>query len=512
MRLRWSCASGCRQANNPDSFVENADSPELLEPGEELPITRNTSHENRFPSRSAASKVAFCLSTKDRPEWTRAVLSDLAAEPGMDLIWVDGSRTPEGKALPLEVAPYVPQLREIHFEVTGGPDVAIIHSLCRMRELGYEYCGLLENDVRLKPGWLPKILDLFRRGAADGLRVGAATARTYLRRVVTTRPDYAVLFNCGAGMILLRKEAAASVLRRYRTTTAQEIRKVFLLAGGVDVLPNLRYEIGAWPQILCADWFFDSSLLLDGYCTLGVLPALAEDLDPRVPAMVGPYASGGNQIVESEDALFAAFVKTHGALARAAQQPVFAQVGAIMRREDLRSWHAFPHQMIAGGIARLHGPWHIRWVQPFGPFAFETEANGARISIDVFGPAAFLFMIPAGNMEICDLTHAAAFRWEVPDEQKHGIMTCRVGTPSDSSSYVSRRIEMAWIRARIRKLRPGGSDGTASFWRSFSPGSANPSRLMPISSGPICRPLIDLQASRALLRPACKNRQPLAAG
>jgi len=230
------------------------------------------------------------------------MLPTLIAERGFDLFWIDGSTTPEGQSLPGEFAATIPQLREIHREVTGGPDVAIIHSLCHMRQLGYEYCGLIENDVRLQSGWFPKLLDLFRLGQEDGLRVGVATARTYQYRVLVTRPHYAVLYNCGAGMILFRKEAVSTVLRRYRTTTAHEVRRLVLFTVGVD--PARTWGGPPAFQNMCADWFFDVSLLLDGYCTLGLLPAMAEDLDQKSVEGCRGYASCPSEIPPSEELRF----------------------------------------------------------------------------------------------------------------------------------------------------------------------------------------------------------------
>ena len=43
-------------------------------------------------------------------------------------------------------------------KVIGGPDAAIQFSLKRLLALGYDFVGLIENDIQLKPGWLPAML------------------------------------------------------------------------------------------------------------------------------------------------------------------------------------------------------------------------------------------------------------------------------------------------------------------------------------------------------------------
>jgi hypothetical protein len=242
-------------------------------------------------------------------------------------------------------------------------------------------------------------------------------------------------------MILLRREAVPSVLRRYRTTTVQELRTIFLLTVGIDVFRNRGEAILDFHD-LGADWFFNSSILLDGYCTLGVLPAMAEDLDPGAPALTGDYASCPREIPASEELVFSRFVQRHQALAGGKVRPAFAHASAILRREDRQCWHAYPHQLLSKGAARLDGDWRICRARALGPFAYETSTDRARITMEVFGPAEFLFLVPAGYVDV--IVNADRARFEVPDDHRGVIVTCPVGSPSDRCSYALRRVELVW--------------------------------------------------------------------
>src|SRR5690349_21655153 len=113
--------------------------------------------------------VCISLSTKDRVPKTLEAIGALAFDGAFDLLWLDGSATEEGRQLPDLLAPSLDSLREIHHDVTGGPDAAIFTALARMVALGYPYCGLIENDVKLAPGWFDTVMALFDVGAADGL-------------------------------------------------------------------------------------------------------------------------------------------------------------------------------------------------------------------------------------------------------------------------------------------------------------------------------------------------------
>ncbi|MFP5226727.1 MAG: hypothetical protein ACLGXA_03800, partial [Acidobacteriota bacterium] len=218
--------------------------------------------------------IAFAYSTKDRTDLSIRSLEPLRSTGGFDLYWMDGSSTEAGRAFPTKIGPEIPNLREIHYGVTGGPDVAIVYSLTCLLAKGYSWVGLIENDVLVEAGWLQRLLRLFEQGAQDGLRVGAVSARTIRERTLAPHGDYAVMFNLGAGMVLFTREAAQSVLNRYRTTTGEEIRGVFRSRAGIDI-----HGIGYAQTSTSADWYFDAGLLLDGYCSLAPIPSMANNID-----------------------------------------------------------------------------------------------------------------------------------------------------------------------------------------------------------------------------------------
>ena len=132
--------------------------------------------------RKKQSDTGFVYSTRDRTELSRRTFPAVTAEGDFDLYWIDGSETPEGQVLPDEMCSDTQQLCEIHRGVTGGPDAAIVYGLSYLLDAGYDYIGLLENDVLLAAGWYAVLKRLFSLGKRDGLRVGAATVRTYDKR------------------------------------------------------------------------------------------------------------------------------------------------------------------------------------------------------------------------------------------------------------------------------------------------------------------------------------------
>src|SRR5258708_927920 len=112
------------------------------------------------------------------------------------------------------------------------------HTLEGMVALGYDYCGLLENDVKLGAGWFEAVLGLFQTGRDDGLEVGAASAYCFNRWILYNRGTYAVTLISGATMVLFTRQAAQLVLDHYRTTTTTEIFEWVRFASGMDPRPD----------------------------------------------------------------------------------------------------------------------------------------------------------------------------------------------------------------------------------------------------------------------------------
>ncbi|HTB82963.1 MAG TPA: glycosyltransferase, partial [Candidatus Sulfotelmatobacter sp.] len=223
-------------------------------------------------------RIGFALSTKERTEFTRRILPGLDCG-GFDLIWCDGSTTPEGRAFTSAEHFKKTPLLEIHHDVTGGPDAAIQFSLQRLLALGYDYVGLIENDIALKPGWLEAMLAAWRAAESDGFKVGAATARSMSSRVLARAENYVVKWNVGAGMVLFSRAAAQAVLDDYHLPSAREIQKFFQKNAGADLSGVWELFMDTQDRLLGADWRYASSVLKKGFVSVGTRPNFAENID-----------------------------------------------------------------------------------------------------------------------------------------------------------------------------------------------------------------------------------------
>lgn len=242
----------------------------------------------------AGDRFGFCFSTKDRLEFTKRTLRSIDEVGGFDLVWVDGSDTEEGRSLPGGFALRRARLAEVHWDVRGGPDAAIQFGLSRLVELGYDYCGLIENDVVLERGWFAALLGAIDAASADGLAVGAATVRNYESRVLEFRERYTINWAVGAGMVLFTREGAELLLQRYRRdglgpwTTARRIARFYRDLCGVDLRGIWDLWTGRLDRRLCPDWAFATVLLEHGLASVGTIPSLAVDLeDAAKPEALG---------------------------------------------------------------------------------------------------------------------------------------------------------------------------------------------------------------------------------
>jgi len=227
-------------------------------------------------------KIGFAFSTKDRVDFSLKSLESIDVEKGFDVIWVDGSDTDEGKKLPDIYKFKVANLVEVHKNIKGGPNKAIVYSLKRLSELGYDYCGLIENDIVFEPGWFNKLVGLFGLAGKDGVAVGAATVRNYKGRVIEFRDGYSINWNIGAGMILFSREAAQLVVDNYDTfwSNGRRLRCEFAETLGIDLKD-------AWGEVcsnpincrLCPDFVYDITLYKNGLSSVGSIPSMVVDLD-----------------------------------------------------------------------------------------------------------------------------------------------------------------------------------------------------------------------------------------
>ncbi len=338
----------------------------------------------------AKHEVCFSLTTKDRVDVTNRSIGALAAEGAFDLLWFDGSATEAGRRLPHQLAPTLPKLREIHDNVVGGPDVAIFTALTRMLALDYAYCGLIECDVALEAGWFAAVMALFDAGRADGLEVGAVSARAFERRILIKRPGYFVPMITGAGMVLFTRAAARLIIDHYRTPSTSELRRWFLFTTGRDCAEIAEPAFRQGPDAdvaLASDFQYDAVLQRRGLCTLATCPVRAVDLDVEGVgvAELGGYAHAAPPDAESDQAFEMlrtrlAIVRSHGGAPGAPREP-------YLWSETLGGGIVFLHHLVfmAETPVRLRGRWRIAWSKFHGPFVFETDDPAAVLELPLVG-------------------------------------------------------------------------------------------------------------------------------
>ena len=244
-------------------------------------------------------RVGFLFTTKDRVDFTLRSLRSIDYCGGFDLVWVDGSTTLEGKSLPgniklnncriaelhQHVRPKHTDLRSMRLGENLGSHTAIHFGLPRVIDLGYEYCGIIENDMEFRPGWFPKLMKLFELGRRDGFEVGAVTARSMTTRVLAYRPEYLVMWNIGAGMVLFTQQAARIIMATYAIDPSTKLAQFFKDNFGADFSDVWELWFGQPDRNLSPDWSFSMHLYKHGLISLGTLPSLAFHMDLDIETM-----------------------------------------------------------------------------------------------------------------------------------------------------------------------------------------------------------------------------------
>lgn len=312
-------------------------------------------------------KLALALLTKDKPELTKRSIEPLLQPGKFDLFWMDGSATEDGKGLPFHLDDYSARL--VVQDVRGGPDAAIVYALTIMLADTYNYThvGIIEQDVLLHPDWLGPTLALFERGQADGLTVGAVSARSYEDRILVQRDGYALMHNLGAGHVIFTRHAARVVLDNYRTGWSTDNRLIFCQLSGIDI--GQYWAFRGSEQHITADWNFDAVLARHGLASLALTPSLATMLDQDIAAqglkMADPADAGLGGLLRNEDA-FAKFCGRTMEIRMGDWMP-----GVHGRLQCLAGTYTiFPHQ-IPGIGGTYSGDWRLKWCQGFGPFVWE---------------------------------------------------------------------------------------------------------------------------------------------
>jgi hypothetical protein len=229
-------------------------------------------------------RVGFALSSKDRVSFTRQTLEAMDTDSGFDIIWNDGSDEAEARALPGNFHFRNARLVEVNYNVRGGPDRCICFGLERLLNLGYDYVGLIENDIVMQPGWFRRLMNLFELAAADGIVCGAATVRSYGGRVIEHRSGYSIPGGTGARMILFSRLAAEVILHQYSKLgmSTGSMMRFYSRLFRIDLNMCVQDKEGRRIQQdsrLTLDWGYTPMLYMHGYTSVGSIPSLARDLE-----------------------------------------------------------------------------------------------------------------------------------------------------------------------------------------------------------------------------------------
>lgn len=372
-------------------------------------------------------KTALTLLTCNKPELVEQSIKPLleaAREQHFHLYVADGSTSEENEKAIWELAYPTATIRS---NVRGGAGAAIVYALTEMlnSEENYTHVGLTESDVVLRDNWLG-CLDLFSRGEADGLAVGAVSARCYVDRVLFQREHYAVMHNLGAGFVVFTRAAAQLVLDSFRTGFTTDNRRIFCQLANVDLAPFWAFRQNEHP--LTADWHWDATLAAHGYASLALTPSPCEMIgqDPPLAEQgleiaAGPVESRRNNSDFSRYATRLNKVRNkefqHGV-----ETKFFYDASTSL-------WTYFPHQMHMLG-ASYEGDWKLKEVRGWGTFGWEagenriddnTDPEGAlssNIDIPAFGSIAVLFSGGkfGGKVEIVDEQSGYRATPELPKE------------------------------------------------------------------------------------------------
>jgi hypothetical protein len=265
-------------------------------------------------------RIGFAFSSRDRFVFTLRTLKTIDSEGGFDVVWNDGSERREVPELSRYFVFRNARVAEVNYGVKGGADAAICFGLRRLLDLGYDYIGLIENDILLGPGWFPTLLSLFESAAGDGLTVGAASVLGYQSRVLEYRRNYSIDWARGAAMVLFTRPAAQLLLDNYASLkmSSQQLRGFYAEQFGVALhVPG--WVVGSrWMDgPMSVDWGYAAFLYRHGYACVGSIPSLTHDLEfdvrqvlrtdyvgtglnesglahPRIEASTG--ISGGSQV------------------------------------------------------------------------------------------------------------------------------------------------------------------------------------------------------------------------
>ncbi|MGA2165149.1 MAG: hypothetical protein ABSH36_11860 [Solirubrobacteraceae bacterium] len=353
------------------------------------------------------NRIALAFLTKDKVDLSVQSIEPLLDIPGVDSWWIDGSDTVAGQKLPL----MYPVVRAVRSNIRGGPDAAVCYALTEMlaqswdgkgNGVGYDYVGIVENDVLLDPNWFPDTFSLFERARDFGLEAGMVSARAYEDRVLAQVDDtFALMHNLGYGMFIATRQAAQLWLRHFRTCQAIENRRMFAQLAGVDIASF--WAFGAQQCGLVSDWHVGTVLAAHGLACLALTPARCRMIgqDPPLDEQGLVLATGPvhHDIMYGPEPIVRRFgIRT----AR-----IRACVEMLDGRQVAGTWRpggAPLHQPQADGttvifahqLAGLGAEWSDSWrlARGPGPFSWRAAEPEATLQVELCGPIVFLLSGP----------------------------------------------------------------------------------------------------------------------
>lgn len=320
-------------------------------------------------------KVAIAFLTKDRLELSKRTIAPLLGSDRYDLHWFDGSDTAAGQNFPGSYANV-----RVYDNVRGGADPAVVYALTTLLAQGYDFIGLVENDVLLPEGWFGPTYALFERGCSEGLEVGAVSTRAYVDRILCQRDGYALMLNLGWGQQIMTRRAAEITLKYMRTGFTTELRRVFARLSGLDVGTYWAFRTNE--HFTTPDWSQNSILAAHGLASLALVPSPCEMVGQK-PSLAEQGLKLADAPVEDRrnDVAFHRFVGMTDAIRRGDMD---VKGPPVRYRDDAGSEYIFAHQLSGLHASEWSGDWRLKWSPGLGGFAtrgfpdavFETYISG----------------------------------------------------------------------------------------------------------------------------------------
>ena len=383
-------------------------------------------------------KTAISLLTCDKMELVEQSIKPLLAaarQQKFDLFVMDGSTTEANEKALWEMAYPTANVRN---NVRGGAGAAIVYALTEMlnHSENYDVVGLVESDVLLRGNWLD-CLDLFALGAADGLEVGAASARCFVDRVLFQKDSYAVMHNIGAGMIMLTRQAAQIVLNTFRTGWTTDNRRIFAQLSGVDI--GTYWAFRANEHMLTADWHWDAALAAHGLASLALTPSPDEMIGQNPPLAEQGLTIAAAPVEERRDE--ESFACLRDSMTRIRFGVLKLSVETQFSFDpNTGTWVYFPHQMDALEGTYL-GDWRLKEARGWGTFAWEageivwhegqqnySPKEVCELVVPIFGPCAVLVSGGKNGGKVRVEDEGSGFRAEpeMPPEEGNGVLQLMV--------------------------------------------------------------------------------------